>query len=198
MKYAEITDLLNRYWEGETSLEEEKLLQRYFNSGAVDPRLQSFAPLFQAIQAEQAVSFEGRPPMRVLYTPNRRLLRVAAAAVILGAGAWWMLHSPQKPLETQISNNQTWQRPDPATPSLVTEVNSPAPEKPKRTRAVFAHRRNKISAKERADAENAFLAVKAALALVSNKLNKGREEARKNLNHLEALDIIKKKKETTG
>ena len=40
MKNAQIAELLDRYWEGETSLDEERQLKAYFASGDVDERFQ--------------------------------------------------------------------------------------------------------------------------------------------------------------
>ena len=41
-----IKGILDRYWEGETSLKEEQLLKTYFNSNQVAKELESFRPLF--------------------------------------------------------------------------------------------------------------------------------------------------------
>lgn len=41
-----IEDVLNKYWEAETSVEDEKLLKRYFNSGEVAPEHEAFKSLF--------------------------------------------------------------------------------------------------------------------------------------------------------
>ncbi|MBN8684531.1 MAG: hypothetical protein J0L99_17915 [Chitinophagales bacterium] len=49
-----IDTLLDRYWEGECTLEEERQLKAYF-SGPVAPDHRKYAPLFQAIASEQAV-----------------------------------------------------------------------------------------------------------------------------------------------
>jgi nitroimidazol reductase NimA-like FMN-containing flavoprotein (pyridoxamine 5'-phosphate oxidase superfamily) len=60
----------------------------------------------------------------------------------------------------------------------------------------MANRETPLTPQERAEAEKAYAEVKAALALVSSKLNKGRTEAAKNLNHLESLDKVFKKKKS--
>lgn len=54
MEYNEIRTLLNRYWEGETSLEDEDLLRSFFaeNQHNLPADLQEAAPLFGYFAAE--------------------------------------------------------------------------------------------------------------------------------------------------
>jgi hypothetical protein len=47
MSTKEIQSLLDKYFEGESSLAEEQRLRTYFNEGDVDPDLKPFQPLFQ-------------------------------------------------------------------------------------------------------------------------------------------------------
>jgi hypothetical protein len=49
MKPEEIKEILHRYFEAETTLEEEKLLAAYFNSGHVNDELKDFIPYFGGI-----------------------------------------------------------------------------------------------------------------------------------------------------
>ena len=55
MDYKNINHLLEKYWEGETSLQEEETLQQYFNQNNVAPQLEQFKPLFQYFKEEQDV-----------------------------------------------------------------------------------------------------------------------------------------------
>lgn len=48
--------LLNKYWEGETSLQEEAQLKQYFREGSVAPEHTKFAPLFGFFESQQSVS----------------------------------------------------------------------------------------------------------------------------------------------
>lgn len=47
MEDHRIDELLSKYWEGETSLQEEQFLQQYFTSGSVRAEHEAFTPLFQ-------------------------------------------------------------------------------------------------------------------------------------------------------
>lgn len=53
MAYNNIEALLEKYWEGETSLAEEQTLRDYFNSGNVDPKFAEVAPMFQFFKATE-------------------------------------------------------------------------------------------------------------------------------------------------
>ncbi len=55
MDYNAIQNLLNQYFKGETSLEEENQLRQYFNSTNVDKRLVHFQSLFQFTQKEKGL-----------------------------------------------------------------------------------------------------------------------------------------------
>ena len=93
MTTATANQLLERYFAGETSLEEERRLGAYFaNPAKVDPVLHQYAPLFAYWARERAKEPERqgfRPPAR------RRWLAVSAAAAALAAclllAAWWFL-----------------------------------------------------------------------------------------------------------
>lgn len=51
----EINQLLDKYWEGETSVEEEAILMQYFKSGTIDDAHQQFKPLFDWVTEEKKI-----------------------------------------------------------------------------------------------------------------------------------------------
>lgn len=53
-----IQSLLEKYWEGETSLSEERQLFDYFNSGQVAKEFKTYQPMFQYFKAEKAARIE--------------------------------------------------------------------------------------------------------------------------------------------
>ena len=55
MDYKNINHLLEKYWEGETSLQEEITLQQYFTQDKVAPELEQYQSLFQFFKEEQDV-----------------------------------------------------------------------------------------------------------------------------------------------
>jgi hypothetical protein len=92
-----IAELLDRYWEGETTLTEEQALKEYFASGAIRPEHQQFAPLFEGLAAQKAVqSPVAAPKLQVVSTKRRPLWRWAVAAsvaMLLSAGVWQLQQS---------------------------------------------------------------------------------------------------------
>ena len=49
-----IKALLDKYWEGDTSLEEELQLHLYFNQSKVDPALKTFNPCSTILRMKKA------------------------------------------------------------------------------------------------------------------------------------------------
>lgn len=56
MKNNNINDLLNKYWDAETSVEEEVILKSYFKSSEVAPEHKGFLPMFQAFDLEKQIN----------------------------------------------------------------------------------------------------------------------------------------------
>lgn len=216
MTYTDIQNLLDRYWDGEATLEEERTLKAYFASGAVDPRLAPEAPYFQALREERAVQSPNvgiKAPVPQMYSTWQRW---AAAAAIIGAvalGGWWM--NQQNPDSTAVASMEQHPTEQPA----VQPPASPVPQEASAIAEKSAVQEVKINHKPRPnrskgprqqppppiaealdpETQKALDEVRAALALVSSKLNKGRRAATKNLNQVETLDkFFKHKKETDG
>ena len=86
MDYKTIKKILDKYWEGETSLQEEQLLKDYFNSNQVAKELESFRPLFVYYKKEQektsTQSFEKLKKKPVVHRLVPTWL-VAAASIVL-------------------------------------------------------------------------------------------------------------------
>ena len=107
--------LLEKYFNGETSLEEEAQLRVYVNDGAVDDDLKVYQPLFQHFTEEQGTAlsddFDDKLMQKIgateaklvpMRTWPRLLLRVAAvgAVLLIAMVAIWR---PQKPQAQQAS-----------------------------------------------------------------------------------------------
>lgn len=82
-----IKELLDRYWEGETSLKEEQLLRTYFNSNQVAKELEPFRPLFVYYKEQKAKtttqSFEKLKRKPVVHRLLPTWFTVAASVLIL-------------------------------------------------------------------------------------------------------------------
>jgi hypothetical protein len=207
MKNAQIAELLDRYWEGETSLDEERQLKAYFASGDVDERFQEASLLFKAIGQSQKVNAPAMPAMNVQSAPLRvigvsYMKRYMAAAVLTGliaTGAWFLTRTT--PTNPEIVNHTPAQL-TPVSPDAPVKVNAP-PTQDKAIAAVAKTNKKRVhkavlaSRKEEtytdAEAQNALEKIKAALTLVSKKMKQGKHDASKSLKKVEIMDqyIIK-------
>jgi hypothetical protein len=96
MELARIEKLLEAYFEGNTTLAEEKSLRKYFTSGTVAPQLQKYQALFESFKiAQQEVSH------RELIIPESNVLNpkvwwygIAASAVVAIMIASFMFSGP--------------------------------------------------------------------------------------------------------
>ena len=133
MDYKMIKDLLETYFEGETTLEEEAKLKDYFLQDEVDPKLKEYQSLFQFFSFEKKQqlddSFETQliekiqeqqtqiPKLRPLWP---RLSRIAAAIALL-IGVWWAYShyaAPETPKQQAID----WSMYEPDTPEEALKI----------------------------------------------------------------------------
>lgn len=102
-------DLIEKYFKGETSLEEETELISYFNSGQTKPNHQAYQPLFQYFKKQQEVEVSNGFDKKLfekienqgakviqMRSFTRRLMRVAAVAVVFLA-AYLFFNKPAEP-----------------------------------------------------------------------------------------------------
>ena len=59
MDYKDIEQLMERYWNAETTLEEEEILRAFFSQEDIPAELSQYAPLFAYEHAEKAVDVLG-------------------------------------------------------------------------------------------------------------------------------------------
>lgn len=89
-----INQLLDKYWAGETTLEDEKILAAYFNTGQVDEDFKPFKPLFEYFDQQRQVSVDledqvmerirsKRIETKVIRLTWKRALAVAASLILL-------------------------------------------------------------------------------------------------------------------
>jgi len=89
MKKEQITKLLERYFDGETSSLDEDILNEYFAEGNIDPEFERYKQMFEYFSFEKDSLKAIKPRVRKkIYIPNFRkmsfsLASVAAAAVLL-------------------------------------------------------------------------------------------------------------------
>ena len=86
MKNSDLHNLLERYWQCETSLEEEQVLADFFSNGSVPEELKVYRSLFirkkqqKAIHATAVRPFASKKPVVHYFYP---VLKIAASVLIL-------------------------------------------------------------------------------------------------------------------
>jgi hypothetical protein len=158
MDYVNIKVLLDKYWEGETSIAEETTLREYFNQPDIADDLKDIQPMFQYFKAEKGLRIQNEDfdaqilaqiepttirPMRTRSRIVSMITRVAAVVLLL--------------LSVYIAYDQTQ--------SDSGEMAS-----------------TELSLEDLTEEERlAFEQTKFALAFVASKLNKGSRMAAKNV-----------------
>lgn len=90
-----IDEILERYFEGETSLEEEQVLRDYFSQPNINEEHKIYAPMFEFFIQEQESGIEEITENK----GKKRHLSVwisIAASIVLLVGAYFTLSSPLK------------------------------------------------------------------------------------------------------
>ncbi|MCW3465613.1 hypothetical protein [Chitinophaga nivalis] len=96
MEYSSISALLEKYWEGETSLEEEALLRTFFSSphAELPDDLREAAPLFQYFHSEATKVWEEPVAKVVPLSPFRHWMKYAAV-LLVGIGVGYAVKQQQ-------------------------------------------------------------------------------------------------------
>ena len=153
--------LLEKYWEGETTIKEEAVLKAYFKSEQIADQHQEFAPLFaffdnqaQITYSENSVKDINTKPTtgpKVIQLKVKKWIYAAAAASVLVIGAMFVVNNLNpEPATTKYANIQ--------------EIEDP---------------------------EEALRVTKEALALVSKKFRKSQQSVKENMGALEKASIFK-------
>jgi hypothetical protein len=89
MELQKIELLLNKYFDAETTLAEEKMLKEYFSGNNVAPHLEQYRPMFGYFAHQQQQHFNKPLPLKnkISYT---KWLSVAASVVMLCGMAWFI------------------------------------------------------------------------------------------------------------
>jgi hypothetical protein len=119
MEDHKIRMLLDKYWEGETSLAEEQDLRSYFASSQVADEFLSYSPLFAYFQDAQHVQMKGEIKTPVLQlssgkTISMRWLINVAASVAIFLAMFFLNRNSKSTLTEQYAYHDTYQDPQEA------------------------------------------------------------------------------------
>lgn len=167
MDYKRIVMLLDKYFAGETSLEEEEALRQFFQREVIPEELKPYQPLFQFFSHErnlkpgegfderllaQIESLDHHQPLRRRFWSGSVLGLAASLAIAIGF-AFWLYQQPSAGLQPTAIDDR-W---------VTVEAKTP---------------------------EEAYEKTIAALKLVSSKLEKGKKKAIQNISHVDRVNKV--------
>lgn len=97
MELNRIETILEKYFQGETSVSEEKELKNYFSSSDVAQHLEQYKPLFGYFSEANEQEFKQTIPLQAKKRNVAWLSIAASVLVLLGIGTFTYLHHPQEP-----------------------------------------------------------------------------------------------------
>jgi hypothetical protein len=121
MDYQEIDELLNKYLEGETTLEEEVLLKDYFSQPDIDPKHFEWKEMFRFFaegQKNSAPPFDTEAELKTVIEgewkkeTRNRFRRIiawagsAAAVLVLSFGLFNYLYKPKSPVKDTYTDSR--------------------------------------------------------------------------------------------
>ena len=96
MELNRIETILEKYFQGETSVSEEKELKNYFSSSNVAQHLEQYKPLFGYFSEASEQEFKQTIPLQSKKRNVKWLSIAASVIVLLGISTFTYLHQPQK------------------------------------------------------------------------------------------------------
>lgn len=126
MELHKIEQLLEKYFDGQTSIAEEKELRTYFSSDHVAPPLEQYKPMFGYFTVAKEQQFEQDVPLRSKKRKVVAWLSVAASVVVLvGVGTFAYFNQPQsQDLGTYDSPEEAFRETQKALAMLSENVNT--------------------------------------------------------------------------
>jgi len=96
MELNRIETILEKYFQGETSVLEEKELKNYFSSSNVAQHLEQYKPLFGYFSEASEQEFKQTIPLQSKKRNVKWLSIAASVIVLLGISTFTYLYQPQK------------------------------------------------------------------------------------------------------
>ncbi len=110
MELHKIEKLLEHYFEGNSSTDDEKLLKDYFSSSNVAQHLKQYQPLFGFFQEAKQETFTQQITLKTKKRNSVKWLSIAASlAVLIGAGLYLFTNNDG---ENQVEGLGTFDNPE--------------------------------------------------------------------------------------
>lgn len=177
-KYQHIEQLLDKYWEGETTLAEDKTLQKFFTSETIPIELQAFQSLFQAKSDIQRQSLNDDFDSNLL-----AMLDTSPKVVQMAATSESIVNTQN--IQTAELQKWRWIAGIAASIALFLAVYIVMP----RTETIEIAK-SELNEKDHKEALKSYEQTKIALMFVSAKMNQGVQTAAKGLSKVKNLDQV--------
>lgn len=102
MESHKIRPLLEKYFDGETSIEDERILKNYFSSDAVAPEFSEHKDIFGFYTAEKTLTSTREFPIKK--ESNIRQILSVAASVVVALGIGFMLLKTQPEVASDLGS----------------------------------------------------------------------------------------------
>lgn len=123
MELKQIEILINKYFEGQTSISEEKQLKAYFLSENVAPHLEQYKNLFDYYQKEKEVEFSAALPLPPRKRNYAKWIGVAASFTLLFVVLFFFNKKDNEDLGTFSSPEEAFVETQKALQMVAVEVN---------------------------------------------------------------------------
>ncbi|GEM_PF-3039909 len=105
MDYKEINNILDKYFEGLSGLDEEKRLRQYFASNEISQEHLPYKPLFEHYKSQTNVTNPRR--LRLEYKQPKKNYKLAIAAVLLIGLGLFSIRQNRQNKQLQFAANET-------------------------------------------------------------------------------------------
>jgi hypothetical protein len=95
MELKLVEQLLKQYFEGTTTIAEEKQLKTYFSSNDVAPHLAKYQALFGYFETQKGTQFEQKLPLQPRKQNTVKWMGIAASFVVLFGWATFYFSAPE-------------------------------------------------------------------------------------------------------
>lgn len=106
MEYNNIESLLEKYFDGATSIDQEKQLTNYFSSDNVAKHLVQYRPIFNYFKEEKRTAFK----QEIVLKSNKKIVwfSMAASVILLaGIGLFYLMNNKSANLEDGLEKYKT-------------------------------------------------------------------------------------------
>lgn len=93
MEPHKIEEIIAKYFEGESTLAEERMLSEYFSSKNIAPHLITYKPLFQFVEKEKNQQSNVQISKKILEKKSKPWFALAAAVCLFSVGILWVYDS---------------------------------------------------------------------------------------------------------